>query len=79
MPTREERAATAIEDGSTVGLVLAEVRDCAPVTVTQVASGVGLPESTVRRALTKLEEAGLIESSSYQRRARVFLPTEGGI
>lgn len=55
------------------GVVLAEVRDMAPVTVAQIVAGTGLPESTVRRRLAELEATGYVESDDYQRRARVYV------
>lgn len=56
-----------------VGLVLAEVRDMGPVTVAQIARGVGLSATTVRRALSRLEASELIESDNYHRRDRVYM------
>jgi predicted ArsR family transcriptional regulator len=56
-----------------VGVVLAEVRDMAPVTAASIAEATGLSESTVRRHLGALETSGLVESSNYQRRARVYM------
>jgi DNA-binding transcriptional ArsR family regulator len=57
-----------------VGVVLAEVRDVGPVSAAQIVEGTGLSESTVRRALSTLEEGQLVESESYRRRGRVWLP-----
>lgn len=66
-----------MEDGQdVVGVVLAEVRDCGPVTVLEVAKGVGVSLTTARRVLNYLEETGLVESDNYQRRARVFMPAQ---
>jgi predicted ArsR family transcriptional regulator len=57
-----------------IGVVLAEIRDMGPATVAEIARGTGLSPSTVRRHLADLESSGLVESSNYQRRARVYLP-----
>lgn len=61
-----------------VGLVLAEVRDMAPVTVAEIAEETGLSQSTVRRHLARLEEAGLVEWDDYQRRSRVYFDAREG-
>ena len=60
----------------TVDVVFAEVREMVPATVAEIVSGTGLAESTVRRALEQLETAGMVESDSYSRRARVWTPCE---
>jgi predicted ArsR family transcriptional regulator len=54
-------------------IVLAEVRDMGPATVAEIAAGTGLSASTVRRHLAELETSELVESSGYQRRARVYM------
>lgn len=59
-----------------VALVLAEIREMGPVTVADIASGVGLSQTIVRRHLATLEKAGLVESDNYQRRARIYLAAE---
>ena len=56
--------------------VLEEVRTVGPATVTQIAAGTGLSESTVRRALQALERVGRVESDDYHRRSRVYLAAE---
>lgn len=65
-------------DRDPIGVVLAEVRDMAPVTVADIAVGTGLSKSTVRRYLAELESCGLVESDDYQRRARVYLDPRAG-
>lgn len=57
-------------------VVLAEVRDMAPVSARQIAEGTGLSESAVRRALTTLEERGHVEADDYQRRGRVWMEAD---
>lgn len=59
--------------GAEIGTVLAEIRDCGPCTVRDIATATGLSQSTVRRHLAELESSGLVESDSYQRRARAYL------
>jgi len=61
------------EQTDDLGVVLAEVRDMAPVTVRAIAEATGLSGSTVRRHLATLESTGLVDSDDYQRRARVYL------
>jgi predicted ArsR family transcriptional regulator len=56
--------------------VLDEVREVGPATAKDIALNTGLKEPTVRRHLAELEAAGFVESDSYQRRARVFMPVE---
>jgi DNA-binding transcriptional ArsR family regulator len=55
--------------------VFAEVREIGPATVAEIVTGIGLSERAVRRALRRLEDAGLVESDNYQLRARVYLAT----
>ena len=62
---------------STVDAVLTEVREVGPATAAAIADSAGLSERAVRRALVRLEEQGLVETEIYQRRARVFIATEG--
>ncbi len=61
------------EDLNPVGPVLAEVRDMGPVTVRDIAVGVGRSESTVRRVLRYLQATEMVESDNYQRRSRVWM------
>jgi DNA-binding IclR family transcriptional regulator len=55
-------------------VLLDEVREMAPVTAGELARGTGMSERNVRRLLAELEQAGLVESDDYQRRARVWMP-----
>lgn len=64
----------ATPDVEPTGVVLAEVRDMGPVTAADVARETGISVRDVRRHLAYLEEAGLVESDNYQRRARVWMP-----
>lgn len=57
-------------------MVLDEVREAAPTTAAEVAFNVGIPESTARDALRRLQAADLVESDTYQKQATVYLPTE---
>jgi hypothetical protein len=57
--------------------VLTEVREVNG-TAKQIAENIGLPESTVRSALKRLEAEGLVWSDNYQRRARVYGADEEG-
>lgn len=65
----------AADEVNPVGIVLAEVRDMAPVTAAQIAEGTGLSERSVRRSLDTLESTGYVESEAYQRRSRVWMAT----
>jgi predicted ArsR family transcriptional regulator len=55
-------------------IVYIEVCDMGPVSAPQIATGTGLSESAVRRALSRLESAGIIESDRDRHRARTYLP-----
>jgi DNA-binding IclR family transcriptional regulator len=61
---------------STVDEVLAEVQEVGPVTVADIVRGIGAPETNVRRALARLESDGLVSSSDYQLRAKVYIASE---
>jgi DNA-binding IclR family transcriptional regulator len=53
--------------------VLHEVQETGPATAAELAATSGFSESTVRRYLHKLENAGKVESDDYHRRGRVWM------
>jgi DNA-binding IclR family transcriptional regulator len=53
--------------------ILDEIAEAGPATTAEVARNTGLPLSTVRRYLHKLENTGRIESDDYHRRDRVWM------
>jgi predicted ArsR family transcriptional regulator len=57
-------------------VVLAEVREMGPVTVAEIARGTGVSEPMIRIALHRLQEAGLVESDNYQKKAAVWLASD---
>jgi DNA-binding GntR family transcriptional regulator len=72
--TQDATQARPMRESSEV--VLAEVREMCPVTIADIVAGTGLAITTVRRALARLERDGLVEHSSYQRRARVYMAVD---